>query len=82
MADKINNGLVLLEIALLLAGVLYIISAIDAVENKGCEAYWDNYVPGVEAPENPSFSGQINSFRLERDFDELPSTTGLRLNGS
>lgn len=84
MVDKINNGLILLEIVLLLAGVLYMTSAIDAVENKGCQAYWDNYVPGVEVPENPSFSGQKSSFTLEREFEPLPesSSTGLRLNGS
>lgn len=86
MSDKVNNMLVLVEIALLVFGVFYMMSAIDTVENDSCRSYWDNYVPGVEIAENPMFSGQKSSFTLDRDPDVEPlpesSSTGLRLNGS
>jgi hypothetical protein len=48
------------------------------LEEKGCSAYWNDVVPGVEVPDNSFFAQNATSLSPEPE----SSSTGLRLNGS
>jgi len=78
MTDKINNLLLVLEIALILAGAVYVNYGETVLEEKGCSAYWNDVVPGVEVADNSFFAQNATSLSPEPE----SSSTGLRLNGS
>lgn len=80
MTDAVNNTLLLLEIALILGGALYVGHGITLLENQGCQTYWDKVVPSVNPPEDAVFTGQKGDVSPLSEPES--SSTGLRLNGS